>query len=69
MVNTEKKGSPADRIMADLCRACPVCRHARNRQKGLAYSFVKTVENNLCPLCRAYERVYGRKAHEPARKD
>jgi hypothetical protein len=26
---------------------------------------VKKIEARLCPFCRAYERVYGRKAHEP----
>jgi hypothetical protein len=25
---------------------------------------VKKIEATLCPFCRAYERVYGRKAHE-----
>jgi hypothetical protein len=25
---------------------------------------VKQIESSLCPFCRAYERVYGRKAHE-----
>ena len=27
--------------------------------------FVRHIEGSLCPYCRAYERVYGRKAHEP----
>ncbi len=27
-------------------------------------SLVKTCEG-LCPFCRAYEKVYGRKSHEP----
>jgi hypothetical protein len=30
----------------------------------LAYWFVKHIENGLCPYCQAYERVYGKKAHE-----
>jgi hypothetical protein len=25
---------------------------------------VKKIESKICPFCRAYERVYGRKAHE-----
>lgn len=54
-----------DRTKARMCLQCPVCGHARKKQKGLAYWFVKTVEGGLCPNCRAYERVYGRKAHEP----
>jgi len=44
---------------------CPVCRHARKVQKGMAYQFVRTIEGRRCPFCRAYEKVYGRKAHEP----
>ena len=51
--------------MAQVCAACPVCRHARAKQEGAAYTFVKTIEGSLCPFCRAYERVHGKKAHEP----
>ena len=53
-----------DRSMARMCEMCPVCRHAAKNQKGLAYSIVKTVEVNICPFCRAYEKVHGKKAHE-----
>jgi hypothetical protein len=55
-----------DRWMAKKCEECTVCRRARKKQKGLAYQFVKRIEGGLCPFCRAYERVHGRKAHEPA---
>jgi len=44
---------------------CPLCRHARKTQKGAAYQLVKTIEEGLCPYCKAYEKVYGRRAHEP----
>ncbi len=54
-----------DRRRAEGCLKCPVCNHARKKQHGLAFWFVKRVENKLCPQCRAYEKVYGRKAHEP----
>lgn len=54
-----------DRQMAARCLKCKVCRHARRTQRGLAYWFVRHVEGGLCPYCKAYERVYGRKAHEP----
>ena len=54
-----------DRKMAALCEACVVCRHARKKQRGLAYFFVKNIEGGLCPACVAYEKVHGRKAHEP----
>jgi hypothetical protein len=45
-------------------RHCPVCRGARCRRRGAAFWLVKKIEARLCPFCRAYERVYGRKAHE-----
>ncbi len=57
--------SEHDRRMAQKCVECPVCTRARRRQKGLAYWVVRSVEGRICPFCRAYERVYGRKAHEP----
>jgi hypothetical protein len=55
--------------MAEACVNCPVCRHARKKQRGLAYLFVRKIEGGLCPFCRTYEKVYGRKAHEPAGKE
>ena len=54
-----------DRRMAQKCVECAVCQNARDQQRGFSYWFVKRIENRLCPFCRAYERVYGRKAHEP----
>ena len=53
-----------DRKMAQRCVECPVCKKARKQQRGFAYWFVKNVEDSLCPNCAAYERVYGKKAHE-----
>jgi hypothetical protein len=53
-----------DREMARKCIECKVCRSARKSQRGLAYWFVKTVEGGMCPYCKAYEKVYGRKAYE-----
>jgi Zn ribbon nucleic-acid-binding protein len=47
----------------------PVCGQACKTQKGLAFWFVRRIEGSVCPYCKAYERVYGRKAHEPARDD
>jgi len=61
---TEKSVSELDRTLAAVCENCPVCRHARRSQQGMAFRFVKTVEAGICPFCRAYERVHGRKAHE-----
>lgn len=57
--------SEKDRARAQRCVECPVCRRARRRQRGIAFWLVKRVEGRVCPYCRAYERVYGRKAHEP----
>ncbi len=54
-----------DRILAKVCMNCPVCRRARRKQSGLAFQLVKQAETKVCPFCRAYERVYGRKAHAP----
>ncbi len=54
-----------DRKLAQVCIHCPVCSYARRKQKGIAFSLVKFFEGKLCPFCAAYERVYGKKAHEP----
>jgi hypothetical protein len=53
-----------DRWMAQRCVECPVCIKGRIKQKGFEFWFVKRVEGRLCPFCKAYEKVYGRKAHE-----
>jgi hypothetical protein len=55
-----------DREMAQKCVDCKVCKYARKRQAGPVFWFVKTIEGGLCPYCKAYEKVYGKKAHEPA---
>lgn len=57
--------SEKDRKKAQRCVECPVCSRARRKQRGLAFWLVKRVERGICPYCKAYERVYGRKAHEP----
>jgi hypothetical protein len=57
--------SEKDRAMAKKCLACHLCKQARRKQRGFAFWFVKKIEGGLCPYCKAYERVYGRKAHEP----
>ncbi|NLX03761.1 MAG: hypothetical protein GXY33_01315 [Phycisphaerae bacterium] len=64
----ERPISEKDRQRAKQCLECPVCRRARAKQRGLAFWLVKRVEGSLCPNCKAYERVYGRKAHEPISK-
>ncbi len=54
-----------DRKLAQQCAACPLCKTARRKQRGLIFWFVKRLEGGVCPSCKAYEKVYGRKAHEP----
>jgi len=64
-MNREEEITEKDRELAGKCLECPVCKSARKNQGGLAFLFVKYVERGLCPQCKAYEKVYGRKAHEP----
>jgi len=54
-----------DKARAQKCLECPVCRKARENQKGWVFWFVRMIESGLCPYCKAYEKVYARKAHEP----
>ena len=54
-----------DRKLAKQCLDYPICKRARFKQKGLLFWFVKKLESGLCPACKAYEKVYKRKAHEP----
>lgn len=54
-----------ERLNAEKCVECPLCVRARRRQRGLAFLFVKFLEGGLCPYCKAYEKVYGKKAHQP----
>ena len=61
-MNTEL--SSLDKALAKVCEACPVCLHARYHQKGMVFNFVKNVEQDICPFCKAYERVHGKIAHE-----
>ena len=62
---SETEITDRDRAMAQRCVECPVCTRARRQQRGFAFWFVKQVEGNVCPFCQAYEKVYGRKPHEP----
>jgi hypothetical protein len=55
-----------DQALAKVCLRCPACRRARKDQRGLAFWLVQNVESRVCPFCRAYERTFGRQAHQPA---
>ena len=59
-----ERPSRSDKALAEFCLNCPFCQRARRRQRGAAFWLVKKIEAGLCPFCRAYERVYGCKAHE-----
>ncbi len=65
MTTTTAEITDKDRALAKQCMSCPVCGHARRKQRGIAFWLVKHLEEGLCPACKAYEKVYGRKAHEP----
>jgi hypothetical protein len=56
-----------DRELAQKCLTCPLCKTARSQQRGPIFWFVRYLERGLCPACQAYEKVYGRKAHERLR--
>jgi hypothetical protein len=64
------KAPPTERdiSLAKLCESCPVCRKARRDQRGIIFWFVKFIEGGICPSCKAYEKVHGRKAHEAVGK-
>jgi hypothetical protein len=64
----ESRVTDADRRMAQRCMDCVVCSHARQKQRGILFWFVNRIESSVCPYCKAYERVYGQKAHEPLPK-
>ncbi|MFC1694414.1 hypothetical protein ACFL1R_13025 [Candidatus Latescibacterota bacterium] len=54
-----------DKALAQKCLECAACNYARKKQKGFVFLFVRIIEGSICPYCKAYERVYGRRAHEP----
>jgi hypothetical protein len=50
--------------LAGFCKnTCPVCTRARKTGEGFLYNFVK-LEEELCPACRSYKKVYGVPAHK-----
>jgi hypothetical protein len=63
----QKSITDKDRQRAEFCaKKCTGCRKARAQQRGFFFWFLKSVESKICPACRAYAKVYGRKAYEPA---
>jgi len=59
-----KETTKRQKWMAQVCANCTLCKYARKKQKGLVYRVVR-LESRICPFCRAYEKVYSRKAYEP----
>ncbi|MBN1288991.1 MAG: hypothetical protein JXA49_05065 [Actinobacteria bacterium] len=51
---------------AEFCNSkCPICVKGREKGKGLMYQIVKLESKiGLCPMCGAYEEVYGVKPYE-----
>ena len=62
---TQRAITDKDLKLAQMCRNCKVCSRARRKQRDFLFWFVKNIEGDVCPACQAYERVYGRKAHQP----
>ena len=48
-----------DKKMAQQCVGCKLCKHARVKQRGMAFWFVKKIEDSVCPFCKAYEKREG----------
>jgi len=63
----DKMITEKDKSLAQKCLTCSVCSYARKKQKGLVFWLVKNIKGWLCPYCKAYQKVYARKAHEPIR--
>jgi hypothetical protein len=60
---TEKKFSEITLKLAKVCKdGCPICTQGREKGRGFLYQLVK-LERHICPMCRAYEKVYGVPAH------
>jgi hypothetical protein len=59
----EKKFDEKTLKMAKKCMTeCPVCTRGRNKGRGFLYHLVR-LERHVCPMCKAYEKVYGVPAH------
>jgi hypothetical protein len=62
----QKSITDKDRKRAEFClTGCGGCKKARKQQKGFPFWIVKFIGVGVCPNCKAYAKVYGRKAHEP----
>jgi len=58
-VTDKKKFSDRTIKLARFCKdGCVVCNRAREKGSSILYWIVK-LERHVCPMCRAYEKVYG----------
>jgi len=53
-----------DRAMAQNVSSAPSARAPPRTSAGVSYWFVKS-SKRILPVLQAYEKVHGRKAHEP----
>ncbi len=50
--------------MAHFCKdTCHICTKGREKGEGILFNMIK-LEENFCPACRSYKKVYGKLAHE-----
>ena len=63
-----EKDIAALRSKAKRCLECPICKRAREKQRGLAYLFTKYIDRKICPNCKAFEQMTGQLAYEPLTK-
>lgn len=66
MAEGSGQGSPSRLTLrlASLCeKRCTVCKKARSQERGIWRSLVK-LEGRFCPMCRAYQKVYGVPAYQ-----
>jgi len=63
-----RKFTKTQKWMARRCMECKLCRYARKKQSGLIYRIAQ-LESMICPFCRAYEKVYGKKSYLWALRD
>jgi hypothetical protein len=60
---TGEKFSETTLKLAKFCKdGCIVCTKGREKGSGFLCNLIR-VERYICPMCRAYEKVYGVPAH------
>jgi len=49
---------------SSMSNRCPVYLYDRYWQKGVVFDFVMNIERDICPFCKAYGRIHGKKSNE-----